>query len=178
VIKDEVIPKNWGDSWNRPSLTEIRKKRIKGEPLQRKESIMARFLNRPLPIFAVVLILSLLVTGACKTEGEAAPSDEDAIAAEEAAAAEAAAKEAAAKPAPPKVTEENYIEIIARSVLIRQKHAEDAATGEKEVETLYEKAGLTFADVKEYENKIGPSNVALLQPKIQEKIQKLLPDYR
>ena len=145
-----------------------------------KESIVSQISKLTIPSLVVLILIGLLFAGACKTKGEAVPSEEDTIAAEEAAAAEAeaAAKEAAVKPAPPKVNEENYVETLARSVLLRQKYIEDATAGEKEVEALYEKAGLTFADIKEYENKIGPSNVALLQPKIQEKIQKLLPEYR
>ena len=139
---------------------------------------MFRFTNRSIPVVAILGLILILSAGACRTKGQAVPEEETATTEEEASAAEAEAKEAAAKPAPPKVTEEKYIEMTARSVLIRQKHAEDPILGEKEIETLLERAELTMADLKEYENKIGLSNVDLLQPKIQEKIQKLLPEYQ
>jgi hypothetical protein len=139
---------------------------------------MFRFSNRSIPVLAILGLILILSAGACRTKGQAVPTEEEVLTEEEAAAAEAEAKEAAVKPAPPKVTEEIYIEITARSVLIRQKYAEDPAMGEKEVEALLEKTELTLADLKEYENKIGLIKVDLLQSKIQEKIQKLLLEYQ
>lgn len=128
-----------------------------------------------------LIVLVLIPAGACtkKTTGEPVPTKEELLAAEQQAEEEeAAAKAAAAAVVPPKVNEEIYIEMRARSVLILQKYQDDPATGEKEVEAMLVKADLTYSDLKEFENRIGPTNLALLDPKIHEKIQKLWNEYQ
>jgi len=132
---------------------------------------MAGIPKRWLPLIVTITLIAVLAAGACKTPGETPPPEEEA-------AEEEAEEPAAPKPAPPKVNEENYVEILARTVLIREKFGEDTAGADKEIEGLYEKMAVTFADIKEFENRIGPAGVDFLQPKIQEKIQKLLHEYR
>lgn len=127
-----------------------------------------------------ILAAALILAGACRKgpRGEK-PMTEEEIAAEMAAEEEAKAAAAeAAKPAPPKITDEIYAEIKARTALIGQKYAEDPETGEKEIAALHEKLGITFAEVREFEGKLDPAKAAELRKKIQELMQKLLDEYR
>jgi len=142
---------------------------------------MPRFSCRPASLLVLGLIALVLVPAvACKSKNPAPElTEEELLAAEKAEAEEEeAAKAAAAKVAPPKVNEEIYIEMRARSVLIRQKYIEDFETGEKEVEALLDKNHLTFADIKEFETRVGQTVLDQLERKIQEKMQKLLDEYR
>jgi len=127
-----------------------------------------------------LIVLILFPAGACKSKSRTPePTEEELLAAEQAEAEEEeAAKEAAAKVVPPKVNEEIYIEMRARSVLIRQKYIEDFETGEKEVEALLDKNHLTYADIKEFETRVGQTVLDQLERKVQEKMQKLLDEYR
>jgi hypothetical protein len=98
---------------------------------------------------------------------------------EEQAEEEAAAAYAAQKPAPPpKMTEDIYVEITARSVLIRDKYKDDMALAEKEVEAVYEKFGVTFSEYKDFERKLTPQNLSALQTKINDFIQKIVNEYK
>jgi len=127
-----------------------------------------------------LIVLVLLPAGACKSKSQAPGlTEEELLAADQAEAEEEeAAKAAAAKVVPPKVNEEIYIEMRARSVLIRQKYIEEFETGEKEVEALLDKNNLTFSDMKEFETRVGQAVLDQLERKIQEKMQKLLDEYR
>lgn len=94
--------------------------------------------------------------------------------------AEAALEAEAAKPAPkpePKMNEALYIEIAARSVLIRQKFAETPDEAEAEIEKVYEKLGVTGAEYKEFLRALGPKADAL-QKQVQEKMQTLEHEYK
>ena len=142
---------------------------------------MLRISRSLAPLLVLGLIILILIpAGACKSKSQASePTEEELLAAEQAEAEEEeAAKAAAAKVVPPKVNEEIYIEMRARSVLIRQKYIEDFETGEKEVEALLDKNHLTFADIKEFETRVGQTVLDQLERKIQEKMQKLLEEYR
>jgi hypothetical protein len=86
--------------------------------------------------------------------------------------------EPAPKPAPPKVTEETYIEITARTALIWEKYKDDAPLAEKTVEALYVKLGITPDDFKAYQAKLTPQKTTDLQKKVQEFMQKILNEYR
>lgn len=137
----------------------------------------------------LVLVLAMGVVGlvfsaaGCKKK-EAAPTLEELEAAklegEQAAEEAAAAAEAAAKlkPPTPKINEDIYVEITARSALIREKYKDDMPQAEKEVEAIYEKFGLTFTEYKEFEKKLTPQRLGELQRKISDFMQKILNEYR
>ncbi len=130
-------------------------------------------------ILGLIACLLIPVAGCKSNPQSAGPTEEELFAAEQAAEeAEEEARAAAAKIVPPKVTEEIYIEMRARTVLLRQKFIEDFETGEKEVEMLLDRNGLTFADMKEFETRVGQPALDQLERKIQEKMQKLLEEYR
>jgi len=121
------------------------------------------------PIFLGLLVLALAgPVPACKHAPPEGTSDEDAF---EEIAFEEPQNEAAAKPAPAKVTEEVYVDLTIQSVLIRERNKEDAAAAEQEVLALYEKLGITMAEVKDFEQKLTLEKMNELQRKIQEKLQ-------
>ena len=137
----------------------------------------------------LVFVLAMGVVGlvfsaaGCKKK-EAAPTLEELEAAklegEQAAEEAAAAAEAAAKlklPTP-KINEDVYVEITARSALIREKYKDDMPQAEKEVEAIYEKFELTFTEYKEFEKKLTPQRLGELQRKISDFMQKILNEYR
>jgi hypothetical protein len=132
---------------------------------------------------ALSLIGLALSASGCKKK-EAAPTVEELeqtkLEAEQAAEDAAAAAEAAAKlkPPPAKIDENIYVEITARSVLVREKYKDDMPQAEKEVESIYEKFGLTFSEYKEFEKKLTPQRLGELQRKISDFMQKILHEYR
>jgi hypothetical protein len=75
------------------------------------------------------------------------------------------------KPAPPKVNEEVFIDLTVQSVLARERNKEDPVAAENEVEALFEKAGVTVAEFKEFEQKLSFEKSNELQKKIQERLQ-------
>jgi len=119
-------------------------------------------------IFLVLLVFALtgLVPG-CK-HAPRASSEEEVF---EEFPLEEPEDEVPPKPAPPKVTEESYVDLTIQSVLIRERNKEDAAAAEQEVLGLYEKLGITVAEVKEFEQKLTLEKMNELQRKIQEKLQ-------
>ncbi|MBM3312698.1 MAG: hypothetical protein FJY80_14465 [Candidatus Aminicenantes bacterium] len=117
---------------------------------------------------AVVLGIVLAVSiPACKPSGQTALVDP---AVDEEVPEEAEA-EPLPKPAPPKVNEEVYVDLTVQSVLIREQNKEDALAAEKDVEALFEKAGVTIAEYKAFEQKLSFEKANELQRKIQEKLQ-------
>jgi len=138
-------------------------------------------------IFALALAVGLVgiafSSAACKKK-EAPPTLEELeqakVEAEDAAEEAAAAAEAEAKlkPAPPKINDDIYVEITARSVLVREKYKDDMPQAEKEVEAVYEKFRLTFAEYKEFEKTLTPQQLGELQRKINDFMQKILNEYR
>ena len=136
-------------------------------------------------IFAIGLVLAavfiLIAAPGCKKSSDT-PTEEDLEKARldaEQAAEEAAAKAAEEKPLPPpKMNEDVYVEITARSVLIRDKYKDDAEQAEKEVEAVYEKFGVTFKEYKDFQDKLTPQRLGELQRKINDFIQKIVNEYR
>lgn len=136
-------------------------------------------------IFAIALVswavLILLNAPGCKTSSDKATLEEleQARLEAEQAAEEAANKAAEEKPLPPpKMNEDVYVEITARSVLIRDKYKDDAAQAEKEVEAVHEKFGVTFMEYKDFQDKLTPQRLGELQRKINDFIQKIINEYR
>ena len=134
------------------------------------------------PALAILLAVLLAALPGCKQLKEwISPGDKelDQIAADNAEAA-AAIEAEAAKPAPkpePKMNETLYIEIAARSVLIRQKFAETPDEAETEIEKVHEKLGVTAAEYKEFLRALGPK-ADTLQKQVQEKMQTLENEYK
>ncbi len=134
-------------------------------------------------LFAAVVFALGTASPACKGKTSLTDSADKALAEQEAveAADRAAAEEAAAKPEPkpePKVSEAMYVEISARSVLLREKYAETPDRAEEEIDKLCETLGVTMTDYKEYAKTLVPPKTYELQKKIQAKIQVLAPEYR
>jgi hypothetical protein len=135
-------------------------------------------------IFVIALVswavLILLNAPGCKTSSDKPTLDEleqSRLEAEQ--AAEEAAKAAEQKPPPPpKMNEDVYVEITARSVLIRDKYKDDSTRAEKEVEAVYEKFGVTFMEYKDFQDKLTPQRLGELQRKINDFIQKIINEYR
>jgi hypothetical protein len=134
-------------------------------------------------LFAAAVFALGTASPACKGKTGLTDAADKALAEQEAveAADRAAAEEAAAKPEPkpePKVNEEIYVEITARSVLLREKYAETPDRAEEEIEKVCETLGATMTDYKEYAKTLVPPKTYELQKKVQEKIQVLAPQYR
>ena len=135
-------------------------------------------------IFAIALVswavLILLSAPGCKTSSDKPTLDEleqSRLEAEQ--AAEEAAKVAEQKPLPPpKMNEDVYVEITARSVLVRDKYKDDSTQAEKEVEAVHEKFGVTFMEYKDFQDKLTPQRLGELQRKINDFIQKIVNEYR
>lgn len=81
-------------------------------------------------------------------------------------------------PASPKITEEIYIDLTARSALIWDKYKDDPERAQQEVDDLYLKAGVTWKEYKEFEAKLTPFQREALQKKIMDYMQKILHEYR
>lgn len=137
--------------------------------------------------FAVVLMAAMALTAlgpACKGKAAGLTSSADRALAEieaDKAEAEAAAEAEANKPQPkpePKVNDALYIEITARTILIREKYSEDQAAIELEIEKVYEKLGLTAADYQDFVKALVPPKTNELAKKVQEKMQALAGEYR
>ncbi len=127
------------------------------------------------PVIAALVAGALLVAIAfvsCrKTEN---PSPDEALS-EDAAAEEEKAEEEKPAPKPePKVTDDLYVEITARSIIIRDKSADDPDQAEADIEKLYEQYRVTAADVRAFGQALAPPRSGEIQRKIQEKLQDLL----
>jgi hypothetical protein len=132
-------------------------------------------------LLAAVVLTAL--APACKGKAGLTNSADRALAEIEAdkAEAEAAAEAEANKPQPkpePKVNDALYVEITARTILIREKYAEDTPQIEPEIEKVYEKLGVTAADYQDFVKALVPAKASELAKKIQEKMQALANEYR
>jgi len=78
----------------------------------------------------------------------------------------------------PKITEQIYIEIMARTALIWEKYKDTPTEAEKAVEAMYEKFNIVHSEFQEYQQKLPPAKAAALQKDIQEYIQKIAAEYR
>lgn len=141
-------------------------------------------MRKTLVLALAIIIIALVFSAAGCKKKEAAPTLEELeqtkLEAEQAAEEAAAAAEAAAKlkPPPAKINDDVYVEITARSVLTREKYKDDMPQAEKEVEAIYEKFGLNFAEYKEFEKTLTPKKQGELQRKISDFMQKILNEYR
>jgi hypothetical protein len=143
----------------------------------KKEMTMKKIFTIALVSWAVLILLN---APGCKTSSDKPTLDEleqSRLEAEQ--AAEEAAKAAEQKPPPPpKMNEDVYVEITARSVLIRDKYKDDSTQAEKEVEAVYEKFGVMFKEYKDFQDKLTPQRLGELQRKINDFIQKIINEYR
>ena len=125
----------------------------------------------PILILAVPLVL-LGLTGCSKQPGtgeEAAEETEEPT--EETA-------ETAAKPPAPKMNDDVYVEIKARSALIYEKYKDDPDQAQKEIEALHEKFGVTFAEYKEFSGKLTFQHTNELEKRVVDFMQKIAQEYR
>jgi hypothetical protein len=135
---------------------------------------MKKFFAWGATLFFVYLVaIFLLSAPACKQSPQNTETSEEAV--EEEQTAEAAEKPAEPKP---RMNEDIYVEITARSALIWEKYKDEPSQAEKEVEALCEKFGLTFKEYKEYQSNLTPQKSADLQKRIQGFIQKVAHEYR
>jgi hypothetical protein len=125
----------------------------------------------PVLILAVPLVL-LSLAGCSKQPG----TDEEAAQEADQPAEETA--ETAAKPPAPKMNDDVYVEIKARSALIYEKYKEDPDQAQKEIEALYEKKGVTFAEYKEFSAKLTFQHTNELEKRVVDFMQKIAQEYR
>jgi hypothetical protein len=103
----------------------------------------------------------------------------DALSFEEPMAEAAPEPEDPAPPAPqPKINDQVYVEIMARSALIWDKYKDAPADAEKAVEAVYEKFNIVHSEFQEYQRKLSPAKAAELQKSVQEFMQKIASEYR
>jgi hypothetical protein len=124
---------------------------------------------------------ALLGAGAACKKTVAPISPADKAAAEAKAIIDEAAEEEANKPAPKvesKMNDAAYIEITARSALIRDKYKDEPDKIDTEMEKVYEKIGLTLAEYQEFKKALTPEKDGELMRKVQDKIQTLEREYK
>lgn len=147
--------------------------------LQKKGGIKTKRLkllfkaNPYLFLLFIFLTISLLFLLSCQPKGELAYEEEELepeIIQEEV--------EEAKVPARPKMTEELYIDLTARSALIWDKYKEEPEKAQQEVDDLYLRAGVTWKEYKEFESKLTPQQRDALQKKIMDYMQKIIHEYR
>jgi len=130
---------------------------------------------------AIIVCLGLIFLSApgCKNKSSETALDAELAGLEEEVTAEETAKEATQKPAPaPKMNDDIYVEITARSALILDKYKDDMDQAQKEVDTLYEKFGVTFNEYKAFQAKLTPQHSSELQRKIVDFMQKVAQEYK
>ncbi len=120
-----------------------------------------------------LLLVFLFTTSGCRKSS----TSEDELQAEEV-FVEEQPEEAAPKPAPPRMSDDVYVEISARSALIFEKYKEDMEQGQREVEAVYEKFGVTLKEFRDFQAKMTPEKSNELQKRVQEFIQKIAGEYR
>jgi hypothetical protein len=125
----------------------------------------------PLFVLAVLLVV-LSLPGCSKRSG----TDEEAAADAEQPTEET---ETEAKPAPPpRMNEDVYIQIKARSALIYEKYKDEPEQAQKEVETVYAKFGVTNDEYKTFVSKLPPLRAAELEKRVMDYMQKVAPEYK
>lgn len=119
--------------------------------------------------FSVLMLLAVLP--GCQKK-ESVPGEDELMA--DPSLEETSAEEKPEPKAPVvRMNEDLYIEITARSALIRDKHADDPEQAEREIEALYEKAGVTYKEYREFAERLSPLQHNALQKKIVEAMQKI-----
>ncbi|MBC7349555.1 MAG: hypothetical protein H5U05_06250 [Candidatus Aminicenantes bacterium] len=82
-----------------------------------------------------------------------------------------------APPPPPKITEEIYVEITARAALIFDKYKEDLDEAHRQMDLVYQKFGVSFADYDRYRKSLPADKKRQLEKQVQEFIQKIYKEY-
>jgi glutamate/tyrosine decarboxylase-like PLP-dependent enzyme len=124
-----------------------------------------------IPILILAFSLVLFSPTGCSKQPVEEAGEETEEPAEEAA-------ETAAKPAAPKMNDDVYVEIKARSALIYEKFKYDPDQAQKEIEALYEKKGVTFAEYKEFSAKLTFLQSNELERRVVDFMQKIAQEYR
>ncbi|MGB9906408.1 MAG: hypothetical protein ACPLRR_03355 [Candidatus Saccharicenans sp.] len=130
--------------------------------------------NPEWPGIAAILMVMILFTGlsqvACSREK---PSPREEVWLQE----EIPEGQKPAQPPPPKITEEIYVEITARAALIFDKYKEDLDEAHRQMDLVYQKFGITFADYDRYRKSLPADKKRLLEKQVQEFIQKIYKEY-
>ncbi len=82
-----------------------------------------------------------------------------------------------ALPPPPGITDEIYVDITARAALIFDKYKEDLDEAHHQMDLVYQKHGVTFADYDRYRRNLTPDKKRKLEKLVQEHIQKVYKEY-
>jgi hypothetical protein len=121
----------------------------------------------------IFLIVSLIFLFCCQPKGELISEEEEL----EPQAVQEETEETKTPPAP-RMTEELYIDLTARSALIWDKYKDEPEKAQQEVDNLYLRAGVTWKEYKEFEAKLTPQQRDALQKKILDYMQKIIHEYR
>lgn len=137
--------------------------------------LLKSLLKKSLSLFLLLILLkiSLFFLLSCQQKGELAYEEEELepeIIQEESEEPRVAET--------PKMTQQLYIDLTARSALIWDKYKEEPEKAQQEVDNLYFKAGVTWKEYKEFESKLTPQQREALQKKIMDYMQKIIQDYR
>ena len=126
-----------------------------------------------IPLFVLAVLLAVLsLPGCSKRSG----IDEEAAADAE---QPTEVTETEAKPAPPpRMNEDVYIQIKARSALIYEKYKDEPEQAQKEVEAVYAKFGVTNDEYKTFVNKLPPLRVGELERRVMDYMQKVAAEYK
>ena len=122
---------------------------------------------------SIFLAVSLIFLLCCQPKGELISEEEEL----EPQAIQEETEEIKAPPAP-RMTEELYIDLTARSALIWDKYRDEPEKAQQEVDDLYFRAGVTWKEYKEFEAKLTPQQRDALQKKILDYMQKIIHEYR
>ncbi len=144
------------------------------------QSILSRLnINRFPFLLFIFFSLCLFLLLSCSPKKET-PYGEGELSGEEELEPEAMQEEVEAGKAPeaPKMTEELYIDLTARSALIWDKYKDEPEKAQQEVDNLYLRAGVTWKDYKDFESKLTPQQRDALQKKIIDYLQKIIHEYR
>ncbi len=126
--------------------------------------------------WVIVLILALGLITLSLTGCFLSTSDEETVEETEEPAEET--EEATAKPPAPKMNDDVYVEIRARSALIYEKYKDDPDLAQKAIEVLQEKFGVTFDEYKEFARKLTFQHANELEKRIVDFMQKIAQEYR
>ena len=123
-----------------------------------------------------VLLLAILTVSVSLTGCRRPAADEEAAGEAEQPTQEAAQE---AKPAPPpRMNEDVYVQIKARSALIYEKYKDEPELAQKEIEAVYGKFGVTNDEYKTFVGKLPPLRAAELEKKVVDFMQKVAAEYR
>ena len=133
-------------------------------------------------LFALIAATLLAAGAACKKSAVTASPADKAVAEAKAIEDEAAAAaEEADKPAPkpePKMNDALFVEITARSVLIREKLKDEPDKIDPEIDKVYEKFAVTAAEYADFKKALTPQREGELMRKVQDKIQTLEREFK